>query len=218
MSPFINIGGTCPPCPIGIDAPVNNLPKVRSLPGSRTDGSRIRDLYVHTGHRTITKPCMRGLVRVVRGTLCKLWIVETGWSHPCDVWSIGCVTFELHTGYTLFQVGDYRIRHCGLSVDNVAQLAVFLLHSHSQTQAWHSELMRRPYSSECQASVCECKWSKKTASSATLSTDKTLAAVSHPIYKTELPVSDQFSDYGIGIWCRPTMAVTAITFMPRPLI
>ena len=31
-------------------------------------------------------------------------VAETGWSHPCDVWSIGCVLFELHTGYTLFQV------------------------------------------------------------------------------------------------------------------
>ena len=29
---------------------------------------------------------------------------ELGWSQPCDVWSIGCIMFELYTGYTLFQV------------------------------------------------------------------------------------------------------------------
>ena len=23
-------------------------------------------------------------------------ILELGWSHPCDVWSIGCIIFELH--------------------------------------------------------------------------------------------------------------------------
>lgn len=33
-----------------------------------------------------------------------LFVVELGWSQPCDVWSIGCIIFELYTGYTLFQV------------------------------------------------------------------------------------------------------------------
>jgi len=30
--------------------------------------------------------------------------VELGWSQPCDVWSVGCIVFELYTGFTLFQV------------------------------------------------------------------------------------------------------------------
>lgn len=37
----------------------------------------------------------------------QLWlfsVVELGWSQPCDVWSVGCILFELYTGYTLFQV------------------------------------------------------------------------------------------------------------------
>ena len=34
-------------------------------------------------------------------------ILELGWAQPCDVWSVGCIMFELYTGYTLFQV-----RHC----------------------------------------------------------------------------------------------------------
>ena len=29
---------------------------------------------------------------------------ELGWSQPCDLWSIGCIMFELYTGFTLFQV------------------------------------------------------------------------------------------------------------------
>ena len=33
-----------------------------------------------------------------------LIFVELGWTQPCDVWSIGCIMFELYTGYTLFQV------------------------------------------------------------------------------------------------------------------
>ncbi|KAK0403709.1 hypothetical protein QR680_017080 [Steinernema hermaphroditum] len=35
-------------------------------------------------------------------------ILELGWSQPCDVWSIGCIMFELHTGKTLFQTHDNR--------------------------------------------------------------------------------------------------------------
>ncbi len=35
-------------------------------------------------------------------------ILELGWSYPCDVWSIGCIIFELATGLTLFQTRDTR--------------------------------------------------------------------------------------------------------------
>uniref|UniRef100_A0AAZ3SR03 dual-specificity kinase n=1 Tax=Oncorhynchus tshawytscha TaxID=74940 RepID=A0AAZ3SR03_ONCTS len=30
-------------------------------------------------------------------------ILELGWSHPCDVWSIGCILFEYYEGFTLYQ-------------------------------------------------------------------------------------------------------------------
>ncbi|ESO00638.1 hypothetical protein HELRODRAFT_101038 [Helobdella robusta] len=33
-------------------------------------------------------------------------VLELGWSHPCDVWSIGCILFELYTGHTMFQTHD----------------------------------------------------------------------------------------------------------------
>jgi dual specificity protein kinase CLK2/3 len=35
-------------------------------------------------------------------------ILELGWSNPCDVWSIGCIMFELYLGITLFQTHDNR--------------------------------------------------------------------------------------------------------------
>ncbi|KAF4521967.1 hypothetical protein B566_EDAN009495 [Ephemera danica] len=33
---------------------------------------------------------------------------DLGWSQPCDVWSIGCILFELYLGITLFQTHDNR--------------------------------------------------------------------------------------------------------------
>ncbi|XP_030013871.1 dual specificity protein kinase CLK2b [Sphaeramia orbicularis] len=35
-------------------------------------------------------------------------ILEMGWSHPCDVWSIGCILFEYYEGFTLFQTHDNK--------------------------------------------------------------------------------------------------------------
>ncbi len=31
-----------------------------------------------------------------------------GWSQPCDIWSVGCIMFELYLGFTLFQTHDNR--------------------------------------------------------------------------------------------------------------
>jgi dual specificity protein kinase CLK2/3 len=33
-------------------------------------------------------------------------VLELGWSYPCDVWSVGCIIFELYTGHTMFQTHD----------------------------------------------------------------------------------------------------------------
>ncbi|KAI3360505.1 hypothetical protein L3Q82_002392 [Scortum barcoo] len=35
-------------------------------------------------------------------------ILELGWSHPCDVWSIGCILFEYYEGFTLYQTHDSK--------------------------------------------------------------------------------------------------------------
>lgn len=41
-------------------------------------------------------------------TVCLLISIELGWAQPCDVWSIGCILFELYLGITLFQTHDNR--------------------------------------------------------------------------------------------------------------
>lgn len=33
-------------------------------------------------------------------------ILELGWSYPCDVWSVGCILFEMATGAALFMTHD----------------------------------------------------------------------------------------------------------------
>ncbi|TRY79192.1 hypothetical protein TCAL_07376 [Tigriopus californicus] len=35
-------------------------------------------------------------------------ILELGWTQPCDVWSVGCIIFELALGITLFQTHDNK--------------------------------------------------------------------------------------------------------------
>uniref|UniRef100_A0AAQ4NQ01 dual-specificity kinase n=1 Tax=Gasterosteus aculeatus aculeatus TaxID=481459 RepID=A0AAQ4NQ01_GASAC len=35
-------------------------------------------------------------------------VLELGWSHPCDVWSIGCILFEYYQGFTLYQTHDNK--------------------------------------------------------------------------------------------------------------
>ncbi|KAM4601107.1 dual specificity protein kinase CLK2b [Polymixia lowei] len=35
-------------------------------------------------------------------------ILDLGWSHPCDVWSIGCLLFEYYEGFTMYQTHDNK--------------------------------------------------------------------------------------------------------------
>uniref|UniRef100_A0A3Q2Y2H7 dual-specificity kinase n=1 Tax=Hippocampus comes TaxID=109280 RepID=A0A3Q2Y2H7_HIPCM len=35
-------------------------------------------------------------------------VILLGWSHPCDVWSIGCILFEYYEGFTLYQTHDNK--------------------------------------------------------------------------------------------------------------
>ncbi|XP_056301197.1 dual specificity protein kinase CLK2-like isoform X1 [Pseudoliparis swirei] len=35
-------------------------------------------------------------------------VLELGWSHPCDVWSIGCILFEYYEGFTMYQTHDNK--------------------------------------------------------------------------------------------------------------
>eukprot|EP01134_Creolimax_fragrantissima_P002420 CFRG2420T1 len=45
-------------------------------------------------------------------------ILELGWAYPCDIWSVGCIMFELYTGDALFQTHD--------SLEHLAMMEVIL--------------------------------------------------------------------------------------------
>ncbi|XP_068611450.1 dual specificity protein kinase CLK2-like isoform X1 [Brachionichthys hirsutus] len=35
-------------------------------------------------------------------------VLELGWSHSCDAWSVGCILFEYYEGFTLYQTHDNK--------------------------------------------------------------------------------------------------------------
>jgi len=39
-------------------------------------------------------------------------ILNLGWSYPTDIWSLGCILIELHTGNALFQTHDNKEHLC----------------------------------------------------------------------------------------------------------
>ena len=48
-------------------------------------------------------------------------ILELGWSHPCDMWSTGCIMFELYSGYVLFQAHD-NLEHLAMMEEILGKL------------------------------------------------------------------------------------------------
>lgn len=40
-------------------------------------------------------------------------ILGTGWSYPCDAWSIGCILIEFYTGEALFQTHE-NVEHLAM--------------------------------------------------------------------------------------------------------
>jgi len=50
-------------------------------------------------------------------------ILALTWSHPCDLWSIGCILMELHTGSALFQTHD-DIEHLAMMEQMLGTISV----------------------------------------------------------------------------------------------
>ncbi|XP_037884877.1 serine/threonine-protein kinase STE20 isoform X7 [Glossina fuscipes] len=57
-------------------------------------------------------------------------ILELGWSQPCDVWSIGCILFELYLGITLFQTHDNR-EHLAMMERILGQIPYRMARNHA---------------------------------------------------------------------------------------
>lgn len=66
-------------------------------------------------------------------------ILEVGWSYPCDVWSIGCIAFELYTGYTLFQTHDNR-EHLAMMERILGSIPYRLAKKSRTGYFWHGRL------------------------------------------------------------------------------
>jgi len=66
-------------------------------------------------------------------------ILELGWSQSCDVWSIGCIIFELYTGYTLFQTHDNR-EHLAMMERILGSLPYRLAKKSKSGYFWHGRL------------------------------------------------------------------------------
>jgi len=66
-------------------------------------------------------------------------ILELGWSQPCDVWSIGCIMFELYTGYTLFQTHDNK-EHLAMMERILGSIPYRMAKKSRTNYFWHGRL------------------------------------------------------------------------------
>ncbi|CAL1532909.1 unnamed protein product [Lymnaea stagnalis] len=66
-------------------------------------------------------------------------ILELGWAQPCDVWSIGCIMFELYTGYTLFQTHDNK-EHLAMMERILGSMPYRMTKKTKTNYFWHGRL------------------------------------------------------------------------------
>ncbi|ESN91131.1 hypothetical protein HELRODRAFT_90393 [Helobdella robusta] len=63
-------------------------------------------------------------------------LLEIGWSHPCDVWSIACIIFELYTGNTLFQTHD-NLEHMAMMERILGPIPYHMIKKSKKTKYFH---------------------------------------------------------------------------------
>src|SRR5258708_28661794 len=66
-------------------------------------------------------------------------ILELGWNQLCDVWSIGCILFELYLGITLFQTHDNR-EHLAMMERILGQLPYRMCRKSKTKYFYHGRL------------------------------------------------------------------------------
>ncbi|KAH7636303.1 hypothetical protein HUG17_10273 [Dermatophagoides farinae] len=67
-------------------------------------------------------------------------ILELGWSHPCDAWSVGCILFELYQGMTLFQTHD-NLEHLAMMERILGPLPYRMSRKSKTRYYYHGKLM-----------------------------------------------------------------------------
>lgn len=88
-------------------------------------------------------------------------VLEVGWSQPCDVWSIGCIMFEMYTGYTLFQTHD-SLEHLAMMERILGKLPKSMIKKSKKTKYFEGGSLNWDENSEAGRYVLEhCKPLKK---------------------------------------------------------
>ncbi|XP_037041786.1 serine/threonine-protein kinase Doa-like [Bradysia coprophila] len=55
-------------------------------------------------------------------------ILELGWSHPCDVWSIGCIMVEIYFGHVLFDT-EYDREHLAIMEKTLGSIPLSMINA-----------------------------------------------------------------------------------------
>ncbi|PVV04425.1 hypothetical protein BB560_001075 [Smittium megazygosporum] len=73
-------------------------------------------------------------------------IFETGWSFPCDIWSIGCIILELLTGEVIFQTHD-NLEHLAMMealIGPTPQYIVAQINPRISAQLYYRDMLMYP--------------------------------------------------------------------------
>lgn len=57
-------------------------------------------------------------------------VLNANWSHPVDVWSIGCILYELYTGNLLFNTEENDLEHLGIMERILGPLPLTMTDNH----------------------------------------------------------------------------------------
>lgn len=88
-------------------------------------------------------------------------VLELGWSQPCDIWSCGCIMYELFTGNTLFQTHDNK-EHLAMMEHILGPLPPHMVNASKKTKYFNNgALIWDPKSSEGKYVRDNCKTLKE---------------------------------------------------------
>ncbi|XP_065652126.1 dual specificity protein kinase CLK2 isoform X2 [Hydra vulgaris] len=75
-------------------------------------------------------------------------VLELGWSQPCDIWSCGCIIYEVYTGNTLFQTHDNR-EHLAMMERTLGKIPSHMIKKSKKTKYFRKGMLDwDEYSSE----------------------------------------------------------------------
>ncbi|XP_037051891.1 serine/threonine-protein kinase Doa-like [Bradysia coprophila] len=76
-------------------------------------------------------------------------VLKNNWSHPVDVWSIGCILYELHTGNLLFNTDDDDLEHLAIMERILGEFPVAGEHKYFPNGKLNFDWTQRPLEVHC---------------------------------------------------------------------